>query len=65
MRKTLINQREAKGLSQREVAKAIGVSRQLITDLEREARVGTVRVWDKLERFFKVPQQELRESDRN
>jgi DNA-binding XRE family transcriptional regulator len=61
MRLNLIKARNNLHLNQRQLADKIGVSKGLIAQIETGKRLGSVRVWDKLERLLLVSQQHLRE----
>jgi len=62
MRKILQGARKAAGMTQREIATAIGVSERTYQRIEAGTREGKARVWDRLEERFGIPQRQLRES---
>ena len=63
MRQTLKQVRISAGITQKEIAKAIGISERMYQDIERGTREGKGATWDKLEALFeyKIPQRKLRE----
>ena len=61
MRQTLKQQRKAANMTQREVAKIIGISEIHYRMIEAGTREGKGHIWDKLQDFFGVGQRELRE----
>ena len=63
MRQTLKQARRSAGKTQKETAKAIGISERMYQDIERGIREGKGVTWDKLEALYeyKIPQRKLRE----
>ena len=59
MRLTLIELRKKNGLSQKNLADTIGVSRRQYCAIENASRNPSKKVIDKLEDYFNVPQREL------
>lgn len=51
-----------RGWTQEQVAKAIGLTKSAIQNMEVGRTTGSVETWDALEGLFCVPQQELRET---
>lgn len=62
-RKILYDARKSRELTQLQVATYLGVSKQQYSRIELGQMVGSVRIWDKLEDFFNIPQRKLRELD--
>ena len=52
--------RQAKKLTQRQVADYLGISEHAYQKIENGGRIGKVETWDKLEDLFKTHQRELR-----
>ena len=59
MRNGLYMFRHSKRLSQSEIAKKIGCSRQTYSSIETGTRNGTVKFWNKLKTAFNIPDTEL------
>ena len=64
-RKKLKINRESRALTQLQVAKLLGISKQHYSRIEKGYQVGSVKLWDKLENLFQIPQQQLRELQEN
>lgn len=65
MRENLKKSRKEKGLTQKEVAKYLGISERGYKFIEYGERTGNFEIWDKLEDLFSVHQRILRQcSDR-
>ena len=64
-RKNLKFERKQKELTQCQVAKSIGISKQHYCRIEKGQQTGSVKIWDKLEEFFNTPQQKLREFNKS
>lgn len=62
MRENLRKARKEKGLTQKQVAEAVGISQIGYQQIERGVRVGKIETWDKLEDLFCIPQRVLREN---
>jgi ribosome-binding protein aMBF1 (putative translation factor) len=62
MKTELYRARTALGLSQAKLAELVGSTKSNINRLELGRMVGSVQIWDKLERVLGVPQQQLREA---
>lgn len=54
--------RKEKGLTQKQVAEAVGLSQIGYQQIERGVRVGKIETWDRLEDLFCIPQRVLREN---
>lgn len=61
MRNNLRKCRNEKGLTQREVARYLGISERGYKFIEYGERTGNFEIWDKLEDLFKVHQRILRQ----
>ena len=61
MRENLRAARKAKGLTQQQVAEAVGLSLIGYQQIERGVRIGKIETWDKLEDMFGIHQRALRE----
>ena len=63
LRQTLKQARRSAAKTQKEIAKAIGISERMYQDIERGIREGKGETWDKLEALFEyeIPQRKLRE----
>lgn len=59
MRKSLINKRIENKMTQKNLAKTIGISQQMVSLIENEKRKPTIEVAKKLEILFKTPMEEL------
>lgn len=62
MRENLRAARKAKGLTQQQVAEAVGLSLIGYQQIERGVRIGKIETWDKLEDMFGIHQRALREN---
>lgn len=60
MRKNLKKARQRAGMTQKEVAKYLGISEIGYRQIESGKRIGTIKTWDKLEDLFNLHQRELR-----
>lgn len=60
MRENLRAARKAKGMTQQQVADAVGLSLIGYQQIERGVRIGKIETWDKLEDIFEVHQRILR-----
>ncbi|WP_040382260.1 helix-turn-helix domain-containing protein [Dethiosulfovibrio peptidovorans] len=60
MRQALRHARETAGLTQKEIATAIGISERYYQHIEAGTREGKGHLWDKLETFLQIPQRQLR-----
>ena len=63
MRLNLINAREAKGLTQAQLGKMVGLKKPSICGIERGYIESRPTIWDKLEAVLGVDQRELRKID--
>lgn len=54
--------RKEKGLTQKQVAEAVGLSQIGYQQIERGVRVGKIETWDRLEDLFCIPQRVLRKN---
>ncbi len=61
MREKLRAARKAAGMTQRQVADALGITDVAYGRVELGVRVGKVEMWDKLEDMFGIHQRVLRE----
>lgn len=61
MRDNLRKCRNEKGMSQKEVAKYLGISERGYKFIEYGERTGNFEIWDKLEDLFSVHQRILRQ----
>ncbi len=61
IRKNLKEARQAKGMTQQEVADCLDISIRYYQFLEQGARTGDFVIWDSLEDLFNVHQRTLRE----
>ena len=62
MRKILKNARVNKGFTQKQLAERLGIGTRMYQYLEAGDFNGSIKIWDKLEDLFKVPQRQLREN---
>ena len=53
-----------KGFSQTLLAERVGISKQYLCDLEHGRSFGSVPVWDRIELALGIPQQILRQTDK-
>lgn len=60
MRETLKAARKSAGMTQQQVAEAIGMSLRNYCNIEAGKVIGTIRAWDALEDLFGINQRELR-----
>ena len=63
MRVNLIEARKAKRLTQTELAKRVGLSKQALCNIEKGRSQGRVDTWDKLAAVLKVKADILRQMD--
>ena len=61
MRKNLREARKKLGLSQKDIAKKIGICQQYYSFIEQGIRKGNYNIWDRLEDITGVHQRVLRE----
>ena len=61
MRKNLKEARKKLGLSQKEIAKQVGICQQYYSFIEQGTRKGNYNIWDRLEDITGVHQRVLRE----
>ena len=61
MREVLRKARKGKGMTQQQVADAVGISFRHYQDIEYGVVTGNVVIWDKLEDLFTTHQRKLRE----
>lgn len=64
-RATLRDARAKSGMTQQQVADALGISLRYYCHIEAGTRTGDFEIWDQLEDMFGVHQRELREVDRS
>ena len=62
MSKILKNARVNKGFTQKQLAERLGIGTRMYQYLEAGDFNGSIKIWDKLEDLFKVPQRQLREN---
>lgn len=60
MRERLRRERTSCGMTQQEVADALGISLRYYQNIEAGTRTGNFEIWDALEDLFSVHQRELR-----
>ncbi len=60
MRKNLKEARLLAGLTQKEVAKYLGIGERRYQDIEYGKTLGSIKHWDALEDLFQIPQRQLR-----
>lgn len=63
MRPKLKEARKAKGMTQQQVADALGISLRHYCKIEAGDVLGSISVWDALEDLFSVHQRVLRQPD--
>lgn len=61
MRETLKQARQAKGMTQKQVAEYLGMTERTYQKIESGEVVGRVDTWDSLEDIFEIHQRVLRE----
>lgn len=61
MRKNLKEARQKAGMTQKDVAKYLGIAENHYQKIEYGTVIGTIQQWDKLEDLFKIHQRKLRE----
>lgn len=61
MRENLKSARKAKGMTQQQMADALGISLRYYQQIEAGDRTGDFQIWDTLEDLTGVHQRELRE----
>lgn len=64
-REVLKQARKSKGMTQRQVAERLGLKIRQYIRIETGDSLGSIGVWDKLERMFKIHQMKLREISEN
>jgi len=64
-RENLKKARREAGMTQKEVAKYLGISERYYQHIEVGRRTGDFRLWDMLEDLFKIHQRKLREIAEN
>ena len=62
MRKNLKEARKKAGMTQKEVAKYLGITLRSYQRMEDGNFIGKIKHWDKLEDLFKIHQRILREN---
>lgn len=62
MRKNLKEARQKAGMTQKQVAKRLGISEIGYRQIESGKRIGSIKVWDMLEDLFNIHQRKLREN---
>lgn len=62
MRENLKKARKDAGMTQQQVADAIGLSLIGYQQIERGVRIGKIETWDRLEDLFGIHQRTLREN---
>ncbi len=62
MREILKNARVNKGFTQKQLAERLGIGTRMYQYLEAGDFNGSIKIWDKLEDLFKIPQRQLREN---
>lgn len=60
MRKNLKEARQKTGMTQKQVAKYLGISERRYQDIEYGKTLGSIKHWDALEDLFRVQQRQLR-----
>lgn len=61
MRVNLKVARQKAGMTQQQVASAIGISLRYYQNIEQGSRTGDFEIWDSLEDLFNIHQRKLRE----
>lgn len=61
IRNNLKSARLYKNLTQKEMAKILGISTNHYQAIELGSQQGSIAIWDKLEDLFNIPQRQLRE----
>ncbi len=61
MRKNLKEARQKAGMTQKQVAKKLGISERRYQDIEYGKTLGSIKHWDVLEDLFQIPQRQLRQ----
>lgn len=61
MRVNLKVARQKAGMTQQQVATAIGISLRYYQNIEQGSRTGDFEIWDSLEDLFNIHQRKLRE----
>ena len=62
MRENLKAARKAKGMTQQQVAEAVGLSLIGYQQIDRGVSIGKIETWDRLEDLFGIHQRTLREN---
>ena len=62
MRKNLKEARQKAGMTQKDVAKRLGISEIGYRQIESGKRIGSIKTWDMLEDLFNIHQRQLREN---
>lgn len=65
MRKNLKKARQRAGMTQKEVAKYLGITTRSYQRIEKGERTGEIETWDLLEDKFGITQRVLRELSTN
>lgn len=65
MRKNLKKARQRAGMTQKEVAKYLGITTRSYQRIENGERIGEIETWDLLEDKFGITQRVLRELSTN
>jgi DNA-binding XRE family transcriptional regulator len=51
--------RAKSGFSQEQMAIALGISRRTYADIEKGLTTGSITFWRNIQRFFKIPKEEM------
>lgn len=62
MRQNLKEARQKAGMTQKQVAEYLGITKIGYQQIEYGTRIGKIETWDKLEDLFKIHQRTLREN---
>lgn len=65
MRKNLQEARQKAGMTQKQVAKYLGMTERAYQRIENGERLGTIETWDLLEDLFNINQRKLRQISSN
>ena len=65
MRSKLKKARVEAGLTQKQIAELVGLSKIGYQQIERGIRIGKIETWDKLEDLLGIHQRILRENDQS
>lgn len=63
MRTKLYNARKSKGITQKEMAKILGISEIYYRKIEAGDREGRSEIWDNLETLLEIHQRQLRTNE--